>query len=127
MGASQRRKGATWERELANRWRDRFGFDTKRGIGQMRDATEVSDVEGLPGFWVEAKCGAMPNPRAALAQAQAACGDRPLWCVAVVKDDRRPPFVTMSLDDFEDVLGELYSLKGLTRAVNDNAETKAAA
>lgn len=121
MGASQRRKGATWERDLATRWRTRFGFATKRGIGQMRDAAEVSDVDGLPGFWVEAKCGAMPNPRAALAQALAACGDRPLWCVAVVKDDRREPFVTMTLDDFEDVLGELYALKGLL-AVNDNKE-----
>lgn len=114
MGASQRRKGATWERELANRWRERWPkLETKRGIGQMRQASEVPDVEGLPGFWVEAKHGAMPNPRAALAQAQEACGERPLWCVAVVKDNRRPPFVAMSLEDFEDLVGELLTLKGI--------------
>lgn len=124
MGASQRRKGATWERDLAARWRDRFpGLATKRGIGQMRNAAEVADVDGLPGFWVEAKCGAMPNPRAALAQAQEACGDRPLWCVAVVKDDRRPPFVCLSLEDFEDILTELYGLKGLIGpAANDDVQ-----
>lgn len=123
MGASQRRKGANFERELAARWRARWPtLGTKRGIGQMRSAAEVPDVDGLPGFWVEAKCGAMPNPRAALAQAQAACGERPLWCVAVVKDDRRPPFVALTLEDFEDILGELYGLKGLTAAPHGDAE-----
>ena len=113
MGVRSRRKGATWERDLATRWRERFGVATKRGIGQMRDASEVPDVDGLPGFWVEAKVGAMPNPRAALAQALEACGERPLWPIAVVKDDRRPPFVCMALDDFEDLVGEWLSAKGL--------------
>lgn len=110
-GARSRRKGATWERELASRWRERFRLETKRGIGQARNASEVSDVEGLPGFWVEAKVGAMPNPRAALSQAIEACGTRPLWCLAVVKDDRREPFVCMTLDDFEDLLGEWLECK----------------
>lgn len=116
MGKMQRQKGATWERALAQRWRELFGFDTKRGIGQSRSAAEVSDVEGLPGFWVEAKVGAMPNPRAALAQALTARGTKPLWCLAVVKDDRRPPFVVMQLDEFEDLLRELFGLKGLLPA-----------
>lgn len=113
MGRMQREKGRRWEAELAARWRERFGLKTKRGIGQMRNASEVSDVDGLPGFWVEAKCGAMPNPRAALTQAIEASGDRNLWCVAVVKDDRRAPFVAMTLDDFEDLIGEWLVLKGL--------------
>lgn len=113
MGARSRRKGATWERDLAARWRERFHLEVKRGIGQMRDASEVADVTGLPGFWVEAKHGAMPNPRAALAQAHEACGERPLWPIAVIKDDRRAPFVCMTLDDFEDLVGEWMEAKGL--------------
>lgn len=112
-GLRSRRKGAGFEREIAARWRERFHLDTKRGIGQARNAAEVPDVDGLPGFWVECKHGAMPNPRAALAQALEACGERPLWCVAVIKDDRRPPFVTMTLDDFEDLIGEWLEAKGL--------------
>lgn len=112
-GLRSRNKGAGWERDLAARWRERFGLDCKRGIGQSRNAAEVSDVDGLPGFWIECKHGALPNPRAALAQAIEACGERPLWCAAVIKDDRRPPFVVMTLDDWEDLLSEWLEAKGL--------------
>lgn len=37
MGASQRRKGAAGERELANILTEQLGFAVKRNIGQARD------------------------------------------------------------------------------------------
>lgn len=69
MSAMQRRKGATWERELALYLRSQ-GLEAKRGIGQARSASEVPDVD-LAGWWVEAKRHARTNPKAALTQAVA--------------------------------------------------------
>jgi hypothetical protein len=97
-GAGSRRKGAAWERALARRLRDALGDpDIKRGF-QSRDGTDAPDVD-LTGWWIEAKVGRKPNPRAALAQAIAAAppGRKP---VAIVKDDRKEPIVILRLDDF---------------------------
>jgi hypothetical protein len=97
-GAGSRRKGAAWERALARRLRDALGDpDIKRGF-QSRDGTEAPDVD-LTGWWIEAKVGRKPNPRAALAQAIAAAppGRKP---VAIVKDDRKDPIAVLRLDDF---------------------------
>jgi len=99
VGLRSRRKGASWERELANKLRA-WWPSAKRGIGQARSAKEVCDVEGTP-FWWEAKHGAQTNPRAALRQAEAATDGRP--CVAVCKDDRDAPFVCLRLNTFLDL------------------------
>ncbi len=73
MGRMQRVKGQTYERWLANTIRATLGpavaRQVRRGIGQARSGGEVSDVAGLPGFWIEAKHHARVNERAALAQA----------------------------------------------------------
>lgn len=75
MGARSRRKGATWERDLAARLQGVAGWDTRRGIGQARSGGEVCDVEGTP-WWIEAKVGKRPNLYAALAQADEATDGR---------------------------------------------------
>jgi hypothetical protein len=109
-GARSRRKGASYERELAKLFREAMpGADIKRGLGQCRSAGEVADVD-CPHFWVEAKRGKMPNPRAALAQANAAAppGRIP---IAVVRDDRAEAFVALSLEDFLDLVGEWWALR----------------
>lgn len=107
MGKMQRDKGARWERALAKRFHEVMpGANVRRGLCQVRCSSEMADVE-TPVFWVEAKVGKKPNPRAALAQAQSAApkGRVP---IAVVKDDRKEPFVTLSLDDFLDFVGEWW-------------------
>lgn len=104
VGRYQRNKGAAFERKMAEHFRGIFP-DARRGIGQARQASEVPDVEMGP-FWTECKVGAQPNIRGALRQAQEACGDRPLWPIAVVHDDRGTTTVTMSLDDFTDLVRE---------------------
>jgi hypothetical protein len=109
-GARSRRKGANAERELAKRFAEAMpGADCKRGIGQARSGSEVADVE-VPRFFVESKHGKRPNPRAALAQAIEACeangnGKTP---IAVIRDDRKEPFVCMRLEDFLGFVGEWW-------------------
>lgn len=101
MGKRSRDKGANWERELSGVLR-RVWPGARRGIGQARSAKEVADVEGTP-FWVEAKVGALTNPRAAIRQAEAATDGRPV--VAICKDNASPGrrlevWVTMRLETF---------------------------
>ena len=105
-GARSRRKGADYERALVHRFRDAMpGAEVRRGL-QSRSGDEVADVE-VPVFWVEAKRGKQPNIRAALRQAQAAApkGRIP---IAVVRDDRAEATVTLTLDDFLELVREWW-------------------
>lgn len=119
MGASQRRKGHAWEREVARRFRETFGLDekaVKRGLSQPRGGTgEEPDVVLPPelGWWIECKVGARVNPIGALEQARAGIAEakssaRPL---AVCKPDRRTPVVTLDLDAFLALIGRLTILE----------------
>ena len=108
MGASQRRKGHAWEREVAIRFREALGYDAKqvkRGLSQPRGGTaEEPDVvlpDTLP-WWVECKVGARVNPAGALEQARAGikAAESVKLPLAVCKPDRKPPFVALELDDF---------------------------
>lgn len=119
MSKTSRRKGHDWERQLAKLFAAAMpGADVKRGIGQVRAGDEVADVD-CPLFWVEAKVGIKPNPRAALDQAIEAC---PLhkYPLAVVKDSvprgqrQGPgnPFVVMPLYDFLDFVHRFWALGG---------------
>jgi hypothetical protein len=104
MSASQRRKGHSWERELAIRLRAVFP-DARRGY-QYRDGADAADVL-VPCFHIEAKVGARPNLTAALRQAE---GDAKLgmWPVAICKQDREDPTVTMRLTDWEELVKQWW-------------------
>jgi hypothetical protein len=103
-------KGATWEREVAKMLAEVTGSDVRRGLGQTRSGGEVPDVV-CPPYWVECKRGARTSPKAALEQAVAAmaeCGSDVFKVpVAVCKDDRRSPTVTMFLSDWLDMVRRL--------------------
>lgn len=105
MSAMQRRKGATFERELA-RYLTEHGVDARRGIGQARSASEVPDVE-VDGYWIEAKRQIKPNIRAALEQADKAASEAHalggVVAVAVCRsngDSMQRATVTLYLDDW---------------------------
>lgn len=107
MSNSQRRKGAAWERDLANRWKNSGLYPkARRGTGQARKDAHVPDVDGTP-WWVECKVGQRPNLLGALRQAEDARdaaalndrGHRPVLVVA--KLDRQGSMVLMRLADFE--------------------------
>lgn len=113
-GAGCRSKGHAWEREVAGVLRSVFK-GAKRGLSQTRDGSDVPDVDGTP-FWIECKVGRRTNPRAALQQAGLAslefhesALDAPLRPpVAVCKDDRAEPFVTMALADWMVLVEKAY-------------------
>ena len=90
-GRRSRRKGAQYERDLANDliliWPN-----AKRGIGQTRSGGEVPDVDGTP-YWIEAKRCKRTNIHGAMKQASEATDGRPP--LAITKRDREPALVTM--------------------------------
>jgi hypothetical protein len=106
MGASQRRKGATFERDLSKLLSAAWGVQAKRGIGQARSASEVSDVEGTA-FWVEAKHHRKPNVHDAYTQAAAATDGRPI--LVVTKETNGDVLATMRLDDFCALTAPLFA------------------
>jgi hypothetical protein len=110
-GGAARRKGHDWERALVHRFAEVFGIERVRRGLQYRDGAECPDVEA-PALWIEAKRGKRTNPRAALTQAKEASLGKGVWPIAVCKDDRHEPFVTMELDDFLDLLREWWATRG---------------
>lgn len=105
-GATSRRKGVQYERDLVQMFHKAMpGATVRRGL-QCRGGDEVPDVD-CPVFWVEAKRGRKPNVRTALQQAQttAAKGRIPL---AVIRDDKSEAFVALSLSDFLEVVREWW-------------------
>jgi hypothetical protein len=103
-------KGKRGEQLLAAYLRARFPTLAFRRGWQSRQGDDDPDVVGLPGVWLESKCGACPNPRRALAQATADAAGRAIP-VAVIRDDRRPPFVVLSLDHFARIMGAAYGIE----------------
>lgn len=102
MGASQRRKGHDYEREIARQLREIFPT-ARRGL-QYQDGIGCPDVAGTP-FHVECKRGAKPNPRAALKQA-IDDADKGMIPLCVIKDDRCEPFAVMRWSDLMDFIRE---------------------
>lgn len=96
---NSRRKGHSFERQVAAHLRD-CGFDeAKRGLSQSRG--EGCDVDGTP-YWIECKRGKKVDIRAAILQARLGAANDKLhrpW-VVVGKDDGDQPFVVMSFEHF---------------------------
>jgi hypothetical protein len=112
MSRSQREKGKRGERETAHDLEAVFGPGTcRRGLKQCRDGCEEPDVvvpeEAM--LWVENKCGAKPNVRAALAQARAAA-PATARVLVVIRDDRQTPFIAMPLPDAVPILRQWWEL-----------------
>ena len=106
-GAHSRRKGAGFERELVQRFREVMPDATIRRGLQFRTGAETPDVD-CPVFWPAAKRGKQPNVRGALRQAANAAppGSIP---IAIIRDDRDEPFVALSLDDFLELVAEWWA------------------
>ena len=105
-GASSRRKGARFEREMVTRFRDAMPDATVRRGLQSRSGHEVADVD-VPVFWPELKRHQRTNIREALRQAieTAPPGRLP---VAICKDDHQPATATLLLDDFLELVREWW-------------------
>jgi hypothetical protein len=110
VSIAQRRKGRAGEQKLARILRaelPEIAEAIRRGQ-QSRVGSDDPDVCGLPLFWVEHKCGKLPNIRAALEQAHRGAKGRAMP-LAVVQDDRaRDRLVCLHLTDFLRVLRAAY-------------------
>ena len=109
-GRACRRNGHDFERTVAERLAHVFGEDEVRRGLQYRDGADAPDVV-CPGFWIECKRGRRINPRAALRQAVHGAVGKAVWPLAVWKDDDAEACVTMTFDDFVDLLTEWHQLR----------------
>ena len=100
-GAGSRRKGHSFEREIARLFRDIFP-DAHRGI-QSRAGDEEADVV-IPHYWIECKRGKKTNIKAALRQAREACAGSGKSPVAICKDDQEGATATMDIELFYELM-----------------------
>lgn len=102
MGARSRRKGAAYERTIANRLSEVYP-DAVRGAQQSRAGDAMADVEGTP-WWVECKVGQRIDIVGAFRQAEEATHGRPVLCAvkrnAIAGKGGPEEFVCMRWDDF---------------------------
>lgn len=110
-GAGARRKGLDFEREVVRRFADVFGADQVRRGFQYRDGSQIPDVVA-PIFAIECKRGKRTEPKRALTQAMEGAIGKGLWPIAVCKDDKAPPTVTMHLEDFLELVREWWRSRG---------------
>jgi hypothetical protein len=105
-----RRKGVEFERAVQRRLAEVFGPSFVRRQVRSHAGHAPADVVA-PGLWIECKARRRTEPRAALRQAKGGARAEGRWAVAVCKDDRRPPHVTMSFDDFVALLRDWHELR----------------
>lgn len=101
---NSRNKGARGERELANRLRSYYGFDTRRGQ-QYSGANGDADVVGLDRIHIECKRVEKLNLYDAMAQAVRDAREDELPTVMHRKNNCEW-LVTMRLDDWVDLYRE---------------------
>lgn len=112
IGRSSRVKGKVYEREIANALKPVYP-GAKRGIGQVRAAGEVPDVDGTP-WWCETKHHKRSNIRKAYVQAVAAKATssspvhRTASVLVITRDTGVPPdLVTMDFNTFMQLIANL--------------------
>lgn len=102
MGKASRDKGANGEREIANIFRDFYGYDVHRGKVFYGE----SDVVGLPGIHPEVKRVERLNIHTAMEQAKAEAVKKGDGIPAVFhRRNRTEWLVTMCLEDWMDLYG----------------------
>lgn len=111
-GRGARRKGAQFERDIANLLSELVGIEFKRGVGQTRGGgEEIPDVysDDLEWLHIETKRQVRCNIPAAFRQAVADCEESGKKPVAVTRSDRSPTLVTMDIELFVQLLKEFIS------------------
>jgi hypothetical protein len=109
-GRASRNKGRRGEQDVARILREGLPeiADTLRRGWQSRFGSDEPDVLGLPGFWLEHKCGRQPNIRAAFKQAVSAAKGR-AFPLAVIQDDHaRERMCVLGLQDLLRILRAAY-------------------
>ena len=100
---NSRRKGKNGELEVAKILRE-HGYDARRGQ-QYKGGGDSPDVIGIPGFHLEVKRVEQLRLKSAIDQSKrdAADGEVP---VVVHRKSREPWFVTLSFEDFLNIISD---------------------
>jgi|TARA_A100001518_G_C1210626_1_gene53203 hypothetical protein len=103
MGRMSRTKGAAYEREIANHFRDFYGrSECRRGIQTRSGGKEAADVlDAIPGCHLELKRVERLNLSAAMKQAVDDSQSQDLIPVVVSRKSREESLVTIRLSDLE--------------------------
>lgn len=105
MGKSQRVKGHSFERWVANALRSYFPWvEAKRGWQSRGGGKEEPDVVWLEEFHIECKRGKKTNIKAAMAQAEEDMKHPAVFPVAITRDDRGKAYVTMEFSHWAQVI-----------------------
>jgi hypothetical protein len=110
MGKASRRKGATYEREVANLFKEMGWEDAKRHLEYQSDeAVEGRDLDGTQPFAVQAKCWAKTPSISAITEIEVSDAySIPLAILKRSKVGEQPLEVAvMYLDDFKVFLSML--------------------
>ena len=100
MGASQRRKGAAFERRVVFDLKE-AGFEAKRNLDQYQQS-DGRDITVDAPFCFQLKTGKRPNYRQALREARESCGSD--YAVAITHEDYGDTVVHMDWDDFLELI-----------------------
>lgn len=105
---NSRRKGANFERALANILKE-YGFETKRGVqfSQGYNGLTNADVVGIPGLHIEAKNVEALNIFKAMEQSRRDAKENEIP-VVIHKKNRTPILVTMDLNNFVNLWKESH-------------------
>lgn len=116
MTINSKRKGATFERHLAGKFRE-YGYSARRTAQYCGNTGDASDVVGLPGIHVEAKHQEQMRLYDWMAQAKrdASNGKRNAIPAVFHKKNHAEILVTMTLDDWM----QLYREYELNRSEAD--------
>lgn len=112
--STSHRKGVEFGRQVRRRLAGIFGAHLVRRVQQTPGATAVPDVIA-PGLVVECKSAKRNCMKPALEQAVREALGRRGWPVAVCKQDRQQPTVTLRLEDFLALLREWHELRVCSR------------
>jgi|15BtaG_2_1085339.scaffolds.fasta_scaffold13334_2 hypothetical protein len=107
-GRASRNKGHNFERSVAKDFRGIFG-EGKRGFQTRGGTAEEPDVI-TPHFSIECKAHKVAPIRSALRQATVSAETDGKVPLAILKDDRKRPFITMYYDDFLDLVKQWHRL-----------------
>lgn len=118
MPINSKKKGASGERELANKLKD-YGYNTRRG--QQYNGLEGEDVVGLDYIHIECKRVERLNLEEAMLQSKRDATSGQLPAVFHRKNNHKW-LVTMELENWMQLYAEFYSSMKLKEITNDNRQ-----
>ena len=121
MSASERRKGAQYEREVATRLRRVLGVDALRSAPlQAGRADAAPDIQSISGLWIEAKRRRKIAVASWMDKAREECPEAEVP-VVVMREDAGVSLVVVSLDDLATFAAMLSTCPGVLKLLHSGS------